>query len=544
MPAATTQRGRVVTPTLPRAATTRRATGGGAASTRGGALSHRKATSSGKPNAATQTPAKPQTKRPLLTRQSSREFADALKSMLSEADLARGLPDPDAPTGAVANLWKGLSSLVDHLRPKPSPRHLLDLPEECILLLIEQAFLGSIRAARPIERLASLASTCRALRFAGSERAAEHLARALYPRQLCSSCSLPLQSWRELLQTDNAAMGVWCVDVHGISCSVAQPDGSYMEAHLQSIALDLHDACPELILLVDAAGDVTALSARMLHERVRLRTADDRYVQGGVWQRPVYRLLGPGRQVCEMSFPADVLLDAPRDAARCSEMQRDARATGAATGAGGLSPLGRRAPSMAVGTATTVGAAGGAAAEAMLGAAEGLWSFSIWEIKFRVLKMGSALARTPWELASFFRREGSFRPLPLPYDAERRGPASWPHVPATLRPRLRSNAGLTWALLGMGGETEAEVEAAATWRMQLTEQWQVHMPTEPDADESSHQSTAGVGGDGSAAEEVSRQPSRDARFRVQPGWQRLEVVQSDRSLSGGALLEADHSMCW
>ena len=235
---------------------------------------------------------------------------------------------------------------------------------------------------------------------------------------------------------------------------------------------------------------------------------------------------------------------AARRAARCSEMQRDARATGAATGAGGLSPLGRHAPSMAVGTATTVGAAGGVAAEAMLGAAEGLWSFSIWEIKFRVLKMGSALARTPWELASFFRREGSFRPLPLPYDAERRGPASWPHVPATLRPRLRSNAGLTWALLGMGGETEAEVEAAATWRMQLTEQWQVHMPTEPDADESSHQSTAGVGGDGSAAEEVSRQPSRDARFRVQPGWQRLEVVQSDRSLSGGALLEADHSMCW
>jgi hypothetical protein len=535
MPVATTQRGRAVTPTLPRAATTRKATGGGAASTRGGALSHRKATISGKPSAANQTPAKPQTKRPLLTRQSSREFADALKSMLSEADLARGLPDPDAepaPTGAVANLWLGLSSLVDHLRPKPSPRHLLDLPEECIFLLIEQAFFGSIRAARPIERLASLAATCRALRFAGSERAAEHLARALYPRQLCSSCSLPLQSWRELLQTDNAAMGVWCVDVHGISCSVAQPDGSYMEAHLQSIALDLHDACPELILLVDAAGDVAALSSRMLHKHVRLRTADDRYLQGGVWQRPVYRLLGPGRQVCEMSFPADVLLDAPRDA----------RAAGAATGAGGTSPLGRRATSMAVGTGTTVGAAGGAAAEAVLGAAEGLWSFSIWEIKFRVLKMGSALARTPGELARLFRREGSFRPLPLPYDAERRGPASWPHVPATLHPRLRANAGFTWALLGKGGEGEAEVEAAATWRVQLSEQWQVHMPIEPDADESA--SATGAGGDGSAADEVSRQPSRDARFRVQPGWQRLEVVQSDRSLSGGALLEADHSMCW
>jgi hypothetical protein len=197
---------------------------------------------------------------------------------------------------------------------------------------------------------------------------------------------------------------------------------------------------------------------------------------------------------------------------------------------------------MAVGTGTTVGAAGGAAAEAVLGAAEGLWSFSIWEIKFRVLKMGSALARTPGELARLFRREGSFRPLPLPYDAERRGPASWPHVPATLHPRLRANAGFTWALLGKGGEGEAEVEAAATWRVQLSEQWQVHMPIEPDADESA--SATGAGGDGSAADEVSRQPSRDARFRVQPGWQRLEVVQSDRSLSGGALLEADHSMCW
>ena len=105
MPAATTQRGRVVTPTLPRAATTRRATGGGAASTRGGALSHRKATSSGKPNAATQTPAKPQTKRPLLTRQSSRELADALKSMLSEADLAQQQQQRSAAliAAAVAN---------------------------------------------------------------------------------------------------------------------------------------------------------------------------------------------------------------------------------------------------------------------------------------------------------------------------------------------------------------------------------------------------------------------------------------------------------
>ena len=72
---------------------------------RAAASSNRKATSSGKPNAATQTPAKPQTKRPLLTRQSSRELADALKSMLSEADLAQQQQQRSAAliAAAVAN---------------------------------------------------------------------------------------------------------------------------------------------------------------------------------------------------------------------------------------------------------------------------------------------------------------------------------------------------------------------------------------------------------------------------------------------------------
>ena len=72
---------------------------------RAAASSNRKATSSGKPNAATQTPAKPQTKRPLLTRQSSRELADALKSMLSGADLAQQQQQRSAAliAAAVAN---------------------------------------------------------------------------------------------------------------------------------------------------------------------------------------------------------------------------------------------------------------------------------------------------------------------------------------------------------------------------------------------------------------------------------------------------------
>ena len=91
---------------------------------RAAASSNRKATSSGKPNAATQTPAKPQTKRPLLTRQSSRELADALKSMLSEADLAQQQQQRSAAliAAAVANSTYPPIHLYVHISHSVSTR--------------------------------------------------------------------------------------------------------------------------------------------------------------------------------------------------------------------------------------------------------------------------------------------------------------------------------------------------------------------------------------------------------------------------------------
>lgn len=329
--------------------------------------------------------------RSLLVRQSSREFTDVL-AMLSDAESR--LPPPDAlpaPTDAVSSVWNqmargGLSSLVDQLRPKLM-RKLTDLPEELLLAIVEQGFLHSIRSAQPVDRFAALGHTCRALRFVNSEQAAEVLARALYPPVMCNPTATAdrYASWRERLHSDNSAAGVWCVEVEGAYCRVEGADGSYCEARLQSVALDLHDSLPEIIVLVDAAGDASALSHLMLHEHTRLRATDGKCLRGGLWSSPVYRLLGPGRQICEISFPADVLLDAPQKAATA-----------------GLSAM--------------------AAADA---ANDGTWAFSLWKLKFRTLRMGSQLARTTGELARLFRREGTFRPLPLPYDAEARGPISW-----------------------------------------------------------------------------------------------------------------------
>lgn len=106
--------------------------------------------------------------------------------LASEADVLaalEALPPPDAlppPTMEVAALSMGLSSLVEQLRPMGRTT-LVDLPEELLLTIVERAFLTSIADAHPVERLAALAVTCRALRFLGSDRCAEHLARALYP---------------------------------------------------------------------------------------------------------------------------------------------------------------------------------------------------------------------------------------------------------------------------------------------------------------------------------------------------------------------------
>ena len=278
--------------------------------------------------------------------------AEALASL-------EALPPPDAlpvPEVEVTGMWSGLSSLVEQLRPPRTTPQLVDLPEELLLNIVERAFLASIAAARPVERLASLAQVCRALRFLGSERCAEHLARALYPasslRVATAARAEPMwrglsslvkelrqakgkgtptaaaaaasasaaaaarstrhaySSWRKCLTHDNASGGVWCVEVDGLALRVppsgpptsssplsdAQSGEGYCEARIQAVALDLHDDVAEVVVLIDAVGDAYQLSKRMLHE-----TRFDHRRHG--WSSPVYRLLGPGRQVMELSFP-------------------------------------------------------------------------------------------------------------------------------------------------------------------------------------------------------------------------------------------------
>ena len=123
--------------------------------------------------------------------------------LASEADVLaalEALPPADAlppPTMEVAALSLGLSSLVEQLRPAGRIT-LIDLPEELLLIMVERAFLASIAAARPVERLASIAATCRTLRFLGSERCAEHLARALYPASSLRVAARATPMWKGL----------------------------------------------------------------------------------------------------------------------------------------------------------------------------------------------------------------------------------------------------------------------------------------------------------------------------------------------------------
>ena len=430
-------------------------------------------------------------------------------------------PSPNdlaAAVEPVPHLWRGLSSLVDQLRPKAPPPHITTLPEELVLCIVERAALASIADAGQLERLAPLAQTCSRLRFVGQEHTAEHLARALYPPPtLMPACSYT--SWRARLHHDNAQYGMWCIDVRDLACHATGPNGSYCEARLQAVALDWHDSVAEIVLLLDAAGDAAALSERMLHETrlcTTIQHADQLkrvYLRGSAWSRPVYRLLGPGRQICEISFPAEVLLD----------------------GAVGP-PLAERSSEQ-----------------------PGAWSFSLWALKFKVLRMGSQLARTTTELAKLFRREGAFQTLPLPYDAEARGPNSWASVPTDLQSLLRQNRGLTWATLnrragegGEGGEgDEGEDELSTSWRHAIREAWAEHFVSDSaNSDEGGAprmiraegwpRGTA-PGREAATPLEVRRREDTpgaagaprawpaDARFRCQPGWQRLDAQASVRS---------------
>lgn len=304
------------------------------------------------------------------------------------------------------------------------------------------------------------------------------------------------------LSHDNADSGVWCVAVEGLSCRARGSDGSYCEARLQAIALDLHDGVAEVVVLLDAAGDASALSRRMLHE-ARL---DHRRWRG--WASPVYRLLGPGRQVCEISFPADVLIDSA---------QRDAQ----------QAPLDiRAAPAENEGGSRDVFSTDNG---------EG-WNFTLWSIKFKALRMGSRLARTTSELARLFRRIGTFQPLPLPYDAEARGPNSWGGLPAELLPQLRMNRGMTWAdLSGHGGDVQqGSLEApdsatpAESWRPALRSAWMEHMSFDDGG--------SGLGPDAKSAHESGLAPwwMADPRFRCQTGWTRLDMEEATLSSARAA----------
>ena len=288
--------------------------------------------------------------------------------LASEEDVLAALealppPDHKPPPAVTYQMVGGLSSLVEQLRPLRQ-KTLTDLPEELLLYIVESAFVASIASAGQVERLAPLAATCCVLRFIGSERCAEHLARALYPaaslhvyiapaRVSCAGLSSLVKqlrhakakggetaataaltappyiresrhvysSWRKCLSHDNAFGGVWCVEVDNLVCRAHSADGaSYCEARasqkphavplcpmhspinalthpcwtsmphmcartrvpestpglinacaacvpqarIQAMALDLHDDVAEVVLLIDAAGDASALAARML----------------------------------------------------------------------------------------------------------------------------------------------------------------------------------------------------------------------------------------------------------------------------------------
>lgn len=228
--------------------------------------------------------------------------------------------------------------------------------------------------------------------------------------------------------------------------------------------------------------------------------------------------------MCELSFPADVLLD--------TTASMEGSAVAKPVGAGG-SPISS--------DATAVDYTHGAAATPPpLPLQEAYWNFTVWSLKFRALKMGSGLARTVGELARLFRRIGTFQTLPLPYDADARGPATWDGLPAVLLPRLRINRGLTWAKLEGGGGEDDEVgategqaeghgngaaEGAATddifpssWRSSLRDAWREHMHSDAAADEEAEESTS---------RRRQAWPS-DPRFRSQPGWKRLDGAASSR----------------
>lgn len=284
--------------------------------------------------------------------------------------------------------------------------------------------------------------------------------------------------------------------MEGLVCRARGADGSYCEARLQALALDLHDGVADVVVLLDAAGDASALSRHMLHD-ARL---DHRRWRG--WASPVYRLLGPGRQVCEISFPADLLLDSARQGALQPLLD-----AGAADDEAG----GRPAPSDD----------------------DEAWNFTLWAIKFKALRMGSHLARTTSELARLFRRIGTFQPLPLPYDAEARGPMSWAGLPAELLPRLQRNGGITWADLGArdgyngpsgaavpNGSVEAsETDPLESWRPALRSAWLEHMSLNDDSPRESEDGAAQGNG-------LPSQWPGDPRFRTQPGWTRLDTEEA------------------
>ena len=559
---------------------------------------------------------------------------------VEEAERALMALNHTVPAPLDQSAFVGLSLMVEQLRPRLVPQ-LTTLPEELLLCIVETAFRDSIVAAKPLERLAPLAATCRALRFIGSERAAEHLARSIYPatslrvahaapaghieplwKGLSSlvtqlrrrrtaavktagaapatstlgdiaedpdvgegatdtpSLQLPrpsvYASWRRCLAHDNANGGVWAVNVHGIACRHAGRDGAYCEARLQSVALDLHDGLAELIVLFDAAGDATMLCEHMLH-----RATLDHHRHS--WASPVYRLLGapgaylpglhpcpppsslgeasglpatvpagarcadscllvsahlhaappvragPGRQIVEMTFPAEILLDLSRDhdgPFAVDAWHEPARAHGARAADGAA-------------TASAATAAGRDATP---------WRFSLWDLKFKGLQMGSRLARSTAELARLFRRAGTFCELPLEYDADGRGPRAW-DVPCELLPRLHMNRGITWASLdghgaGDGSGAPADALGDASWRPMLREAWSEHMGTERAANaapvygraaeadaEAASGSDAPHGPQHGAA---ARWPS-DRRFRCQAGWERLDQPASVREGSEAKL---------